>query len=82
MNNTSMQTIVYFEHSDGTLTAVLFILITVVSAVIIPITRPHARDALAIAAEELVQFTRQVLGHTHSVLIHQFHTVITLTLSL
>jgi hypothetical protein len=65
-----------------TLTAVLLIFITVVPTVIIPITSPHSRDTLAIATEEFVGFTRQVLRHTHSILIYQFHAIITFTFSL
>lgn len=82
IDNRSMQTTVYSEHLHSALTAVLFIFIAVVSAVIVPITCPHPRDTLAITAEEFVVFTGQILGHAHSVLIYQFHTIITFTLSL
>jgi len=71
-----------YDHPNSTLTTVLFVLIAVVSAVIVPITRPHARDTLAIATDKFVGFTCQVLGYTHSVLVHQFHTIITFALSL
>jgi uncharacterized membrane protein YccF (DUF307 family) len=72
----------YSEHLNGTLTAVLYILITVVTTVIITITCPHARDALAIAAKKFVGFACKVLGHTHAVLIHQLQIVTTSTFSL
>lgn len=62
--------------------AVVCVFVTVVTAIVISVARPHPRNAFSVLAVELAGVAGVVLGRAHSSLIHRLGLVVTLALSL
>ena len=60
--------------------AIALVLVRVIAAVVVAVTRPQTRDALAVGAVEFVALARVIALHAHAVVVDQFRVLVALAL--
>lgn len=62
-------------------TTIVNIFVAVITAVIVAITRPHARYAFAVTTVKLVVFASDVLVDTHTTFVYKLRVIVALAFS-